>query len=94
MKAQYTRDQFELAKEVIKNHSARAIEKALGFCVSNSLFSAVELRNAVEYFEVRLEKELEQIAEFPKVTLLKPIAATKKRVLSAYEQVVKGGDSS
>lgn len=94
LKARYARDQFDLAKEVIHNYSTRAIEKALVFCVSNSLFSAVEFRNAAEYFEARLEKELEQIAELPKIILFKPIAATKKRDLSAYEQVVKGGDSS
>ena len=94
LKARYARDQFDLAKEVIHNYSTRAIEKALVFCVSNSLFSAVEFRNAAEYFEARLEKELEQIADLPKIILFKPIAATKKRDLSAYEQVVKGGDSS
>jgi hypothetical protein len=81
-------------ESVFIDMSGRYLEKALAFCVTNSLFSAVEFRNATEYFEARLEKELEQVAELPKVTLLKPVAATKKRDLSAYEQVVKGGDSS
>jgi transposase len=93
LKPRYVRDQFKLAKEVIKNHSHAAVEKALSFCVSNSLFSAVEFRNAAEYFEARLEKELAQVAELPKVSLLRPLPATKKRDLSAYEQVVKGGES-
>jgi len=93
LKPRYARDQFDLAKEVIKNHSYAAVEKALSFCVSNSLFSAVEFRNAAQYFEANLKNELEEASKHPKVTVLKTPVTARKRELAEYERIVKGGDS-
>lgn len=93
LKARYARDQFSLIEKTLNTHTGIAIDKALNFCVTNSLFSAVEFRNAVEYFEAHLEKELEEVSRHPKVTVLKATVTAKKRELSEYERVVKGGDS-
>jgi len=94
LKSRYARDQFNLIEKVIQVYSEQAVEKALNFCVTNSLFSAVEFSNACEYFSARSDKELELIADLPKVTPLKPLTTTKKRDLSEYERAAKGGDIS
>lgn len=93
LKARYARDQFNLIEKTLTTYTGVAIDKALNFCVSNSLFSAVEFRNAVEYFEAHLEKELEKVSCHPKVAVLKTTVTVKKRELSEYDRVVKGGDS-
>lgn len=92
LKARYARDQFGLIEKTLETYNDMAVNKALHFCVSNSLFSAVEFQNAAEYFNNQLEKERLDVADMPKVTLLKPTGTTKKRALSEYERVVKGGD--
>ncbi len=92
LKARYARDQFGLIHKVIHTQTSHVIEKALDFCVTNSLFSAVEFHNAAEYFEAQSAKELQTIIEVPKVTFLKPLNTTKKRDLAEYERVAKGGD--
>ena len=94
LKSRYARDQFKLVEKVIDAYSNQVVDKALNYCVTNSLFSAVEFRNAAEYFSVRVEKEREQLADLPKVEFLRPLPPTKKRDLSEYEQVVKGGDTT
>lgn len=92
LKTRYARDQFSLIEKTINAHTAIAIEKALNYCISNSLFSAVEFRNAAGYFEARIAKELEEAEHNPKVAVLKTTITAKKRPLSEYERVVKGGD--
>jgi len=92
LKARYARDQFSLIEKTLNTHTGIAIEKALHYCIMNSLFSAVEFRNAAEYFEAHIKKELEEISRHPKVTVLKAAAAVMKRPLAEYERVVKGGD--
>ncbi|HAL64332.1 MAG TPA: IS21 family transposase [Bacteroidales bacterium] len=92
LKSRYARDQFSLIEKTLSGHSGPAIDKALNYCVFNSLFSAVEFRNATEYFEALLEKELQDNDRNPKVIVLNTAATAKKRPLSEYERIVKGGD--
>lgn len=93
LKVRYARDQFSLIEKALKEHGRVCIDKALNYCITNSLFSAVEFRNAASYFEAKVEKELEEIARLPNVTVLKTAASVaRKRDLSEYERVVKGGD--
>lgn len=93
LKARYARDQFSLIGKTLDEHGQDSIEKALNYCITNSLYSAVEFRNAVSYFEDRAERELEEISKYPNVTVLKTAAAvSRKRALSEYARVVKGGE--
>ena len=93
LKARYARDQFSLIEKALSEHGQAAIEKALNYCMTHSLFSAVEFKNAVIYFEGRAETELEELSKYPNVTVLKTAAAiAKKRALSEYGRAMKGGD--
>lgn len=92
LKVRYARDQFSLIEKVLKIHNGIVIDKALNYCIYHSLFSAVEFRNAAEYFKGYLEKELEDVSRHPKVAVLNTNITATKRQLSEYERVVKGGD--
>lgn len=93
LKPRYIRDQFLLIAKSLDCQSSIAINKALNYCLTHSLFSAVEFRNAVQYFEGKLETETEQISNNPKIITLKTAAAiSKKRALSEYERALKGGE--
>lgn len=91
LKSRYARDQFGLIDKVTHTYARPIIEKALNFCVTNSLFSAVEFRNAAEYFGAQVARTLEALIEESNVVPLRPLNTTKKRDLSEYERVVKGG---
>lgn len=47
LKARYARDQFSLIEKALSEHGQAAIEKALNYCMTHSLFSVVEFKNAV-----------------------------------------------
>ncbi len=93
LKPRYTRDQFMLIEKTLAGHGHAAIEAALNYCITHSLFSAVEFRNAAQYFEGRAEGEMEEISKYPNVTVLRTAAAvSKKRALSEYARATKGGE--
>jgi len=93
LKPRYARDQFALIRKVLDAHSQRAIEKALNYCLTHSLFSAVEFRNATEYFEGRMETDIRQPPVNGNIIAFYSAAAvSKKRELSAYARVAKGGE--
>jgi hypothetical protein len=73
-------------------HNLNTMERALNYCVTHSLYSAVEFRNAAEYFDGRIETEKEQNLQNPNVIYLNTAAAiSKKRDLSEYGQAMGGG---
>jgi hypothetical protein len=92
LKSRYARDQFSLVEQTISAHTELTVQKALEYCLIHSLFSAVEFRNATQYFEANLQTKQEIVTQNPKVTLLKTYMNTKKRPLSEYAQFTKGGD--
>jgi hypothetical protein len=92
LKARYARDQFSLIEKTLQEYGQVSVEKALNYCITNSLFSAVEFKNAASYFGVRIEKELEEAAKLPNVKVLNTAAnIARKRPLSEYARVAKGG---
>jgi transposase len=94
LKPRYTRDQFTLIEKTLNKHSQYAIEEALRYCLTHSLYSAVEFKNAAEYFEHQLESKREQMSQDPNVIVFETAAAvSKKRALSEYERALKGGES-
>jgi len=93
LKPRHARDQFDLVGKTLDSLSSPTIEKALNYCVTHSLYSAVEFRNAAQYFEGRHEAEIEGISHNPNVFVFDSSAAvSKKRPLSEYERVIKGGE--
>lgn len=49
-KSRYVRDQYLLIKAVATNQEAETIDYAIKYCVENELWSAIDFRDAVEYF--------------------------------------------
>jgi transposase len=94
LKPRHARDQFVLVEKTLENLSRPTIEKALNYCVTHSLYSAVEFRNASQYFEGRHEAEIKDISHNPNVIAFNSsVAVSKKRALSEYERVIKGSES-
>jgi len=94
LKPRYTRDQFALISKTLDTHDRAAIEKALDYCVTHSLYSAVEFRNAAEYFGGRLDAETECVTVDPSIIDFKTtVAVSKKRPLSEYARAMRGGEN-
>ena len=93
LKPRYARDQFALIGKTLDVHEQITVWKALNYCLTHSLFSGVEFRNAAEYFNKRLEAaaagatQIGNVINFDSV-----VAVSKKRELSEYAQAAKGGD--
>ena len=93
LKPRYARDQFALLEKTLDKHGQMVIWKTLNYCVTHSLFSAVEFRNAAEYFEGRMEAETAEVARYGNVVAIHSAAAiSKKRELSEYARAARGGD--
>jgi hypothetical protein len=86
-KPRYIRDQMLVIKEAVKGRSPSTINKALGFCTKNRLYSATDFRDAIAHYgkeqqgQVALEEpfrivpvspnSLEQIKAQPQVRDIK-----------------------
>ena len=94
LKTRHARDQFTLIEKTMDIHDQMVILKALNYCVTHSLFSAVEFKNAAQYFEGRMITETEEIPQNGKIIVVfNSVAAfSKKRELSEYARVLKGGE--
>jgi hypothetical protein len=92
LKPRYARDQFALIEKTMDIHGEMAILKALDYCVTHSLFSAVEFSNAAKYFEGRMITEPEVIPQIGNIIVINSAAAvSKKRELSEYALATKVG---
>ena len=93
LKPRYARDQFTLLEKAVSSHGQTIIGQALNYCVTHSLFSAVEFRNAIEYFAGTIEKEQEEIQQNGSIIIFDSAAAvSKKRELSEYARAAKWGE--
>lgn len=98
-KARYTRDQFKLIEKSIAGKSASAIKAGLEYCVANRLYSAVDLRDAIKYFEKTACKETtaakeEPPAEPPFINKSLHMVSVSKRDIGDYVKELGGGDKS
>jgi transposase len=92
LKPRYARDQFMLVDKTLDKHGQAVVWKALNYCLTHSLFSAVEFRNAAEYFESRLEVAAGEALLAGNIIAFDFAAAvSKKRELSQYARAAKGG---
>lgn len=93
LKPRYARDQFALMDKTLDRHCQMAVWKALNYCMTHSLFSAVEFKNAAEYFEERLGSEIGEAPQGGNIIAFESVAAvSKKRELSEYARAAKRGD--
>jgi len=93
LKPRHTRDQFTLIKKTLDEQDHSTIERALNYCVTHSLYSAVEFKNAAQYFSGKNDMEMEQISQNPDIIVFDSAAAiSKKRALSEYTKALKGDD--
>jgi len=93
LKPRYARDQFALIEKTLDAHDKIAVWNALNYCLTHSLFSAVEFRNASEYFDCRLEIAAEEAPQVGNVIAIdSAVAISKKRELSEYAKAARGGD--
>lgn len=91
LKGRYIRDQFQLVDQTLNLYDEQALKRALAYCITNSLFSATEFRDACGYFEGVQQQEYEAILRNPKVIPFHTIQ-TQKRALSEYANILKGGE--
>jgi hypothetical protein len=94
LKPRYARDQFELIDKTLEKHGHIAVWSALNYCLTHSLFSGVEFRNALVYFENRLDAAAEEAPHADNVIAFDSavVAVSKKRDLSEYALAARGGD--
>lgn len=92
LKGRYVRDQFQLVERLLEEFPVYAWQKALSYCITNSLFSATEFKDACRFFEGVRQQEIKQLEQNPKVVLL-PSVKTQKRPLSEYADLAKGGET-
>jgi len=93
LRPRYYRDQCAMLLKTTDVYDLDTIDKALSYCMTHSLFSAVEFSNAASYFAGSQKQMMAAIESNPKVVFLPTAAAvSRKRDLAVYERVVKGGE--
>ncbi|MDO9592433.1 MAG: IS21 family transposase [Erysipelotrichaceae bacterium] len=91
LKPRYARDQMALIAAVVAKHPQTVWLRALTYCITHSLYSAVDFRDAASYFSGVAAEETVELSKNPKV-LLHPSIQTQKRPLSDYAKVMTGGE--
>ncbi len=87
----YGRDQIGLMVSVVREQPRRAWQQALQYCVTQSLYSAVDFRDAALYFAGAARQELSNLQDNPKVRL-HPSIQPEKRSLAEYSRLLKGSE--
>jgi len=90
-KGRYVRDQFQLVERTVSEFNEYTWKKALTYCITHSLFSATEFRDAAQYLDKQHQEEQEALLQNPKVVLLHKVPI-QQRPLSEYTALLKGGD--
>lgn len=88
----YGRDQIGLMMSVVREQPQRVWLQALQYCVAQSLYSAVEFRDAALYFAGADRQELSSLQSNPKVRL-HPSIQPDKRSLADYSRLLEGSES-
>lgn len=81
LKSRYVRDQYNLIKKTIQTKPTQAIGQALAYCLKNQLYSAVDFKDAAEYFSGAPDpKEPSVIKETGKVIPILTVKAQKRNI--------------
>lgn len=85
-KRRYIRDQFGLIDTLIKEHGAPAVIRAAQYCLEQELFSATDVKDALNYFAKQEKKEQPVVVE-PVMSIMNRAAGTvttQKRSIDSY----------
>ena len=91
-KPRYYKDQLRLIIETVKNENKSIIHKALTYCTERKLFSAVMLRDTIEYLKIQNHRNLDKkyskanISTPSKHHYLKPEVRDIKDYINALEE--------
>lgn len=88
-KPRYTRDQYQLILSTVQKHSPSSIAEAVDYCAQKGLYSAVEFRTAVEYFESNRARQASCVLE-PTCIPLACRIKTEVRKISEYASIYGG----
>ncbi|WP_313563846.1 Mu transposase domain-containing protein [Ruminiclostridium cellobioparum] len=96
-KPRYARDQFKLIEKSIKGKDVTVITAGLEYCVNNELYSAIDFRDAVVYFEKKVNKEIPQesqdtVVEPPFTNQNLHTIMVSKRDIGEYVKKLSGGE--
>lgn len=91
LKGRYVRDQYSLIKQVIKSKETDIIRQALTYCIANKLLSAVDFRDAAEYFTA-VQSPVTEPSTLENVSNVIPFLKVKaeKRDLREYSKLAGG----
>jgi len=90
LKSRYARDQFGLIERTVDEYPPITWQESLAYCVTNSLYSATEFREATIYFNEIGRQEKVALEANLKIILL-PTVKPEKRPLSVYSDAAKRG---
>jgi len=92
-KARYMRDQLILIEDTIKTTNNTIMDKALEFCVSNNLNSAVDFKDALKHYskiaEKKAENQTEPVKCLTETVSIKAAIKPKVRDISEYVKIFK-----
>ena len=89
-KRRYARDQFKLIEQLTTKYSGDVLAQAIDYCLKYQLHSAVDCRDAAEYF-VTQDKVLNEVAATASTSFPKRLSIqTEQRSLAAYTRLYGG----
>ena len=92
LKPRYGRDQMALMYAVVAKYPIDIWKQALIYCITNSLYSAVDFRDATQYYSGIKAYETIRLQGNPKI-IFHPSVKTEQRPLSDYAKVMEGGEN-
>lgn len=92
LKSRYVRDQYLLILKILESEQEEAISQALTYCCENELFSAVDFRDAVQYFNPKDKDKIraESIEKLPQNVIPITTVKAQKRSLQEYSRLTGG----
>lgn len=89
-KRRYARDQFNLIEKLAADYNDDVLFRAITYCLENRLYSAVECRDAAEYFANEVADEEEVAATVPPILPKRLSIQTEQRSLTVYARLCGG----
>lgn len=93
-KPRYVRDQFKLMADVAGKYAAKVVEQAISYCLELRLYSAVDCRDAADYFRRQNAGEEDEIQATarPDAWPLHLKVRAEHRSITVYTELL-GGDA-
>lgn len=94
-KSRYCKDQFGAIINAASFYEAEIINQAVNYCVTRSLWSAGMLKEALEYFEISMNKTIDKDSVLSSSSIPSKYRGLKPEIrnISEYSDALKGGTS-